>query len=129
MDHSGVGKRHEVDRGAGGRCFVEFHGCYGDVHGRLGKQHLVCKLAKLGLGLGPQARLCQDGGYQLGGVAGLAQRGVERHGVGLTVRSKRAKKLPPFRGEQGREVFLRSVGHAIQPKRLRSGAETWRAAR
>jgi hypothetical protein len=57
----------------------------GLLQARLGENHLPGKLAEFGLGLGPQPRLCQDGGDEFGGVAGLPERGVESERVVLLV--------------------------------------------
>ena len=55
----------------------------------LGEQHLAGELAELRLGAGAQPGLGQDGRDELGGVAGLAERGVELEGVPLVVGTER----------------------------------------
>ena len=60
----------------------------GLLQARLGEDHLPGELAELGLGLGPQPRLGEHGGDELGGVAGLPEGGVEAERLVLPVRAQ-----------------------------------------
>ena len=81
----------------------------------LGEQHPGCELPELGFGPGPEPGLGEDRRDEGGGVAGLAEGGVQREGFVVAVGAQGRKELPAFGGEQGCDLVLGCWGHAFQP--------------
>ena len=116
--------RHVAD--AGLREALRVPGRHGEPGGllqaRLGEDHLPGELAELGLGLGPQPRLGEDGGDQFGGVAGLPEGRIEPERLVLPVGAQRRQQLPAFGVQKRGDLVLRCVSHGIKPSSARGGS-------